>query len=149
MTMTSNCHVTKSEHQIQMTTICHWITPPHENFLRTPLPLTTWRQTLVMDRHDWENVMPRKRYTKIGVNRLSSIKNHCQRDKAFGYVPPTVGILACLRFLQLYSFIRMHILVAREMPFSTFLCFMVQKNFDFVIVLDLFLYPCSKCFQVF
>jgi len=27
----------KSPHQIQMTTICHWMKPPHGNFLRTPL----------------------------------------------------------------------------------------------------------------
>jgi len=37
MNMTSNCDVTKSAHQIQMTTICHWMKTPHENFLRTPL----------------------------------------------------------------------------------------------------------------
>jgi len=30
------CDVTNSEHQIQMTTICHWMKPPHENFLHTP-----------------------------------------------------------------------------------------------------------------
>jgi len=33
MTMTSNRDVTNSAHQIQMTTICHWINPPHiKNF---------------------------------------------------------------------------------------------------------------------
>jgi len=37
MTMTSNCDVTYSLHQIQTSTICHWMKPPHENFLRTPL----------------------------------------------------------------------------------------------------------------
>ena len=37
MYMTSNCDVTNSAHQVQMTTICHWMKPPHENFLRTPL----------------------------------------------------------------------------------------------------------------
>ena len=37
MTMTSNCNITNSAHQIQMTTICHWMKPPHKNFLRTPL----------------------------------------------------------------------------------------------------------------
>jgi len=31
--------VTISAHQIQMTTLCHWMKPPHENFLRTPLLL--------------------------------------------------------------------------------------------------------------
>jgi len=37
-TVTSNCDVTNSPHQIQMTTLCHWMKPPpHENFLRTPL----------------------------------------------------------------------------------------------------------------
>jgi len=36
--MTLNSDVTNSPHQIQMTTIRHWINPPHENFLRTPLP---------------------------------------------------------------------------------------------------------------
>ena len=35
-TMTSNCDVTNSAHQIQMTTLCRWMNPPHENFLRTP-----------------------------------------------------------------------------------------------------------------
>jgi len=35
--MTSNCDVTISAHQIQMTTLCHWMKPPHENFLRMPL----------------------------------------------------------------------------------------------------------------
>jgi len=32
MSMTLNCDVTNSPHQIQMTTICHWMNP-HENFL--------------------------------------------------------------------------------------------------------------------
>jgi len=36
-TMTSNCDVTNSAHQIQMTTLRHWKKPPHEKFLRTPL----------------------------------------------------------------------------------------------------------------
>jgi len=36
-TMTSNCDVTISPHQIQMTPLCHWMKAPHENFLRTPL----------------------------------------------------------------------------------------------------------------
>jgi len=35
--MTSNCDVTNNPHQIQMTIICHWMNPPHENFLHTPL----------------------------------------------------------------------------------------------------------------
>jgi len=35
--MTSNCDVTKSAHQMQMTTICHRMKRPHENFQRTPL----------------------------------------------------------------------------------------------------------------
>jgi len=40
--MTSNCDVTKSEHQIQiMTTICHLMDPPHKNFLRVPLLVFT------------------------------------------------------------------------------------------------------------
>ena len=38
-TMTSNCDVTNSAQQIQMTTLCYWMKPPHENFLRTPLSL--------------------------------------------------------------------------------------------------------------
>jgi len=37
MNMTSNCDITKTTHQKQMTTICHWMKPPHEYFLRTPL----------------------------------------------------------------------------------------------------------------
>jgi len=37
MEMTSNCDVTNSTHQIQMTTIWPWTKPPHGNFLRTPL----------------------------------------------------------------------------------------------------------------
>ena len=37
MDMTSNCDVTKSAHQIQMTTIWPLTQTPHENFLRTPL----------------------------------------------------------------------------------------------------------------
>jgi len=36
-TMTSKCDVTNSAQQIQMTALCHWMKPPHENFLRTPL----------------------------------------------------------------------------------------------------------------
>jgi len=40
MNMTSNCDVTKSAHQIQMTTMCLNETP-HENFLRTPLDMLT------------------------------------------------------------------------------------------------------------
>ena len=35
--MTSNCDVTNNAHQIQMTTTCHWMKPPHESFLRTQL----------------------------------------------------------------------------------------------------------------
>jgi len=35
--MTSNCDVTSSANQIQMTTISSLPKPPHENFLRTPL----------------------------------------------------------------------------------------------------------------
>jgi len=38
MEMTSNCDVTDSAHQIQMTTIWPWTKRPHENFLRTTLP---------------------------------------------------------------------------------------------------------------
>jgi len=37
MNMMSNFDVTNSAHQIQMTIICHWMKPPHENFLRSPL----------------------------------------------------------------------------------------------------------------
>jgi len=37
MNITSNCDVTNSPYQIQTTTIRHWMKPPHENFLRTPL----------------------------------------------------------------------------------------------------------------
>ena len=32
MSMTSNCDVTNSAHQIQMTTICHWMKPPPWKF---------------------------------------------------------------------------------------------------------------------
>jgi len=35
--MTSNCDVTNSAHELEMTTTCHGMTPPHENFLLTPL----------------------------------------------------------------------------------------------------------------
>ena len=45
-TMTSNCDVTNSAQQIQMTTLCHWMKPPHENFLRTPLALCPSQKTL-------------------------------------------------------------------------------------------------------
>jgi len=31
-TMTSNCDVTISAHQIQMTTLCHWMKPPPWKF---------------------------------------------------------------------------------------------------------------------
>ena len=37
MEVTSNCDVTNSAHQMQMTTIWPWTKTPHENFLRTPL----------------------------------------------------------------------------------------------------------------
>ena len=37
MEMTSNCDVTNSAHQKQITTIWPWTKSPHENFLRTPL----------------------------------------------------------------------------------------------------------------
>ena len=37
MNMTSNCDVIKTAHHKQMTIICHWTNPPHENFWRTPL----------------------------------------------------------------------------------------------------------------
>jgi len=32
MNMTSNCGVTNSAHQIQMTTICHWMNPSTKIF---------------------------------------------------------------------------------------------------------------------
>jgi len=32
MNMTSNCDVTNSTHQIQMTTLCHWMKPPMKIF---------------------------------------------------------------------------------------------------------------------
>jgi len=35
--MTSNRDIPNSAHQIQMTTIFHWMKSPHENFLRTLL----------------------------------------------------------------------------------------------------------------
>jgi len=38
MNITSNCDVTKTAHHKQMTTICHRMKAPHENFLCTPLP---------------------------------------------------------------------------------------------------------------
>jgi len=38
MNTTSNCDVTNSGHETEMTTICHWMKlSPQENFLRTPL----------------------------------------------------------------------------------------------------------------
>ena len=37
MNMTSHCDVTNSENQIQMAAMYHWMKPPQENFLRTPL----------------------------------------------------------------------------------------------------------------
>jgi len=43
MNMTSNCDVTKTEHQKQMSTVCHRMKPPHENFLRTPLLLPMYK----------------------------------------------------------------------------------------------------------
>jgi len=44
MNMESNCFVTNSRHEIEMTTICHWMNPnPHGNFLRTPLPVLVVR----------------------------------------------------------------------------------------------------------
>ena len=45
-TMTSNCYVTNSAQQIQMTTLCHWMKPPHENFLRTPLRVSVHLQSM-------------------------------------------------------------------------------------------------------
>ena len=45
MNMTSNCDVTNSGHQIQMTIIYHWMNPPHEDFLRTPLRVTQQETT--------------------------------------------------------------------------------------------------------
>jgi len=32
MNMTSNCDVINSAHQIQMTTVCHWMKPPMKIF---------------------------------------------------------------------------------------------------------------------
>jgi len=40
MNMTSNYDVTNSAYQIQMTTVCHGMKIPYENFLRTPLHFT-------------------------------------------------------------------------------------------------------------
>jgi len=37
MNVTSNCDVTISAHQTQLTTICHWMKSLHENYLRMPL----------------------------------------------------------------------------------------------------------------
>ena len=46
MDMSSNCDVTNSAHQIQMTTIWPWTKNPHENFLRTPLIQTHFGSSL-------------------------------------------------------------------------------------------------------
>jgi len=46
MNMTSNCDVTNSAHQTQMTTICHWMKSPHGKFLRTPLKESKSQMTL-------------------------------------------------------------------------------------------------------
>jgi len=48
-TMTSFCDFTNSAHQIQMTTLCRWMNPPHEKFLRTPLQ--TMNYFLVLYNH--------------------------------------------------------------------------------------------------
>jgi len=37
MNMMSKCDITNSAHQIQMTTVCHWVKTPQWNFLRAPL----------------------------------------------------------------------------------------------------------------
>jgi len=51
--MTSNCDVTNSAPQIQMTTLCHWMKRLHENFLRTPLSVTN-RFYLLLLHHSLE-----------------------------------------------------------------------------------------------
>jgi len=53
MNMTSNCDVTKSAHQIQMTTICHWMKNPHEIFLRTPLVVVNALSVHTLDSNLW------------------------------------------------------------------------------------------------
>jgi len=52
--MTSNCDITNSAHQIQITTIWPWTkTSPHENFLRTPL-MTNWPFIRIASCHETE-----------------------------------------------------------------------------------------------
>ena len=78
MNMTSKCDATNSSQQIQMTTTCHWMKPPHENFLRTPLPtLNQKERSIVINLESWlfmrnVNVIPN------AMKRASSVWNDYQ-----------------------------------------------------------------------
>ena len=60
-TMTSFCDVTNSANQIQMTTQCHWMKPPREKFLRTPLfeQLSSYRGWRVITKKARANLLAR------------------------------------------------------------------------------------------
>jgi len=70
MSMTSNCDVTNSSHQIQMTTICHWMKLPLKMFCvrHCPLVLTTkitHLPSLLFSKQDQVNSVVRRVYLAI------------------------------------------------------------------------------------
>jgi len=50
-TITSNCDVTNSAHQIKMTTLCHWMTPPWKFSAYATADVTSCAQLLVFLRY--------------------------------------------------------------------------------------------------
>jgi len=82
-TITSNCDVTISAHQMHMTTLCHWMKPPHEDFLRTPLAYNM-SKTFFQGRRKF--LQGGEALTLVAglVTRLGMQTSHCRPDWYMG-----------------------------------------------------------------
>ena len=82
MNMTLNCDGTNSAHQMQMSTICHWMKTPHENFLRTPL---TWSMVTRSHFHTWPpNILPTSQKGDT-MFEWTWWRHHRNANRVFGY----------------------------------------------------------------
>ena len=94
--MTSNFDVTNSAHQIQMTTICHWMKCPHENFQGTFVRSEIWGSVLPGFK------VTMRFYFKLGLVLVTSdcgITAKCGVDKS-------VKTSACFRILRDYVLVQ-------------------------------------------
>ena len=99
MTLASNCEVTHSAHQIQMTAICHWMKPHNENFLRTP---QAWR--LCMMRQWLLNTCP-VIYCGLAVDRNSLKRWRTSGGSSVGIAKLQQPLFSCcFVFRSVYCF---------------------------------------------